>query len=177
MPNTGIAPPGWTGRLVAGLIILTICLLAVISAQATPASPAASLTRSAEVNAPPDQVWALIGPFCAIEKWHPAIASCTEEGNPPVRTLQAKDGKTVFVEPEVGRSDTERYYAYAFQSSPFPVTDYLATIRVAPIGTGRSLVIWSGSYVPNAGKAEEANKLFAGIYEAGLAAIQEHFAH
>ena len=176
MSNTANYPPGWAVRLTSGLVILTICLLAVISAQAQ-AAAAASLSRSTEVDASPQEVWALIGPFCAIEKWHPAIASCTEAGNPPVRTLLAKDGKTVFVEPEVGRSDAEHYYSYAFQSSPFPVTNYLATIRVVPNGAHGSIVIWSGSYVPNAGKTEEANKLFADIYEAGLASIKAHFSH
>ena len=174
MSNTVLEPRGWTVRLTAGLILLAICVFEVVSAQA---SPAASLSRSAEVDAAPAEVWALIGPFCSIEKWHPAIASCTEEGNPPTRTLHAKDGKTVFVEPEVARSDEEHYYSYAFLSSPFPVTDYMATIRVVPKGAGRSIVIWNGSYVPNAGKAEEANKLFADIYEAGLASITERFSH
>ena len=156
-------------------MILTICLLAVISAQAK-AATAASLSRSTEVDAPPQEVWALIGPFCAIEKWHPAIATCTEAGNPPVRTLLAKDGKTVFVEPEVGRSDAEHYYTYAFQSSPFPVTGYQATIRVVPVGAQRSAVIWAGSYIPERSKEAEANKDLAEVYEAGLAAIKAHFA-
>ncbi|HXZ68415.1 MAG TPA: SRPBCC family protein [Alphaproteobacteria bacterium] len=172
MTHTVLEPRGWTVRLTAGLILLALCLIAAVSAQA---APAASLSRSAEVDATPAEVWALIGPFCAIEKWHPAIASCTEEGNPPTRTLEAKDGKTEFVEPEVNRSDEEHYYSYAFQSSPFPVTDYMATIRVVPKGADHSIVIWNGSYVPNAGKAEEANKLFADIYEAGLASIKAHF--
>lgn len=174
MSNTVLEPRGWTARVTACLIIVAICLLAVANAKA---APAASLSRSADIDAAPGDVWALIGPFCSIEKWHPAIASCTEEGNPPTRTLHAKDGKTVFVEPEVARSDEEHYYSYAFQSSPFPVTEYMATIRVVPRGARGSVVIWNGSYVPNAGKAQEANKLFADIYEAGLASIKEHFSH
>lgn len=176
MTHIEIRPRAWTVRLTAGLLMTLVCLLAVFSAQAKPPA-AAWISRSAEIDAPPQEVWALIGPFCSIANWHPAIASCTEQGSPPTRTLHAKDGKTVFVEPEIGRDDAEHYYSYTFKSSPFPVSEYEATIRVVPAGPGRSTVTWSGSYVPDNGKAAQADKLFADIYEAGLAAVKAHFTH
>src|SRR5512146_2909657 len=52
-------------------ILLAICV--------APAS-AASLSRSAEVNGTPHEIWSMIGPFCAIKDWHPAIATCAEDG-------------------------------------------------------------------------------------------------
>lgn len=170
-------PYPWASRLAAAFIIVAICVFAFFfnaSARSEPLA-AATISRSAQIDATPAEVWAVIGPFCAIEKWHPAIASCTEEGSPPTRTLTTKDGKTVFVEPETGRSDEERYYAYAFKSSPFPVRDYMATIRVVPLGAKRSVVVWSGSYVPERGRAIEAEQDFAGVYEAGLNALKERF--
>ncbi|MFZ1990310.1 MAG: SRPBCC family protein [Alphaproteobacteria bacterium] len=170
-------PYPWATRLAAAFVIVAICVFAFFFRAGAHSAPlaAASISRSAEIDAPPAEVWALIGPFCAIETWHPAIASCTEEGNPPTRTLTAKDGKTVFVEPETGRSDEQRYYAYVFKSSPFPVRDYMGAIRVLPLGAKRSIVVWNGTYIPERGRAIEAEGDFAQIYEAGLDALKARF--
>jgi hypothetical protein len=138
---------------------------------------AASLTRSVEVNAPPAAVWSVVGPFCAIRDWHPAIGSCAVDGgDPPTRTLVTKDGKTTFVEPQMAHSDRDRFYSYSFKSSPFPVTHYMGTIWVVPARGGWSTVLWTGTYAPLPGKDKEANDDFASVYEAGLAALKARFA-
>ncbi|MCJ2047296.1 SRPBCC family protein, partial [Methylobacterium sp. J-078] len=38
---------------------------------------ALAVTRSNDMEAPTAAVWALIGDFCAIEKWHPLVKRCT----------------------------------------------------------------------------------------------------
>jgi hypothetical protein len=138
----------------------------------------ASLSRSVEVDAPPSAVWSVIGPFCSIKDWHPAIGTCSEEGaNPPTRRLVTKDGKTTFVEPQMARSDVDRFYSYTFESSPFPVTHYMGTIWVVSAANGGSTVFWTGTYTPEPGKEKEAHAAFAGVYEAGLAALKTRFTH
>lgn len=152
--------------------LASVCALALLSANASPVS-AASLSRSADVNGTPAEVWSMIGPFCAIKDWHPAIATCTEDGQtPPVRTLVTKDGKTTFVEMQTARSDTKYIYSYNFISSPFPVTHYAAQIEVATKSTGISTVTWTGSYIPDPGKEKDAYEALRGVYETGLAAIK-----
>jgi len=139
---------------------------------------AASLSRSVNVDSSPATVWSVIGPFCAIEKWHPVVGSCREDGkNPPTRTLVTKDGKTTFVEPEIARNETDHFYSYSFKSSPFPVTHYMGTIWVVSDERGGSTVLWTGTYTPLPGKEKAAEDDFAGVYEAGLSALKARFAH
>jgi len=56
----------------------TIASAALLSFGAGAAS-AASVTKSIDVDAPPAKVWAMIGPFCSISAWHPAIGKCTTD--------------------------------------------------------------------------------------------------
>jgi len=139
---------------------------------------AASLSRSVSVDATPAQVWSVVGPFCAIKDWHPAIGTCSLNGvNPLTRTLVTKDGRTTFVEPQVARNEHERFYSYTFKSSPFPVTHYIGTIWVVSNTDGTSTVLWTGTYTPLEGKDAEADAAFAGVYDSGLAALKARFAH
>ena len=64
----------------------------------------------------------------------------------------------------------QRSYSYSILTSPFPVTDYLSTLRVKADGQG-SLVEWLGEFTPVGVSDEEAIALFTGIYEGGLQAL------
>lgn len=155
----------------------TVCVLTLFAAAAPPAA-AATLTRSVDVAGTPSAVWAKIGAFCAIKDWHPAIGSCAEDGKaPPTRTLVTKDGQATFVEMQTARSDERHLYSYNFLSSPLPVTNYEATIVVAPKGNGVSTVTWTGVYTPAPGKEKAASDALAGIYEAGLESIKSRLAN
>lgn len=137
---------------------------------------AADLTRSIEVSGAPSAVWSVIGSFCAIKDWLPPVGMCIEDGkSPPIRTLVTKDGKASFVEMQTARNEKEHSYSYAFVSSPLPVTNYKSTIKVAAKADGVSVVTWTGTYTPDSGKEKETNDALSGIYEAGLAGIQEKF--
>ena len=150
-------------------ILLAICV--------APAS-AASLSRSVEVAGTPSQIWSKIGPFCAIRDWHPAIATCTEDGKKPAtRTLVTKDGKATFVELQTTNSQKKHLYGYTFVSSPLPVTGYQSILKVTAKDGGHSVVTWSGEYNPDPGKEKDADIALSGIYEAGLEAIRARFAN
>ena len=159
------------------------CVLALAgyAAAALVASPAlaapASLSRSVVVHARPAQVWAAVGPFCAIADWHPAIASCAMDGKtPPTRTLVTREGPATFVERQIARDDAAHRYGYSFVASPLPVTGYTSTFKVEPSGPNDARVTWSGAYTPDPGQAEAAQTALVGIYESGLAAIAGRFA-
>jgi hypothetical protein len=137
---------------------------------------AANLTRSIEINGTPSAVWSVIGSFCAIKDWLPPVGTCIEDGkSPPTRTLVTKDGKASFVETQTARNDKEYSYSYAFLSSPLPVTNYKATIKVTSKGDGVSVVTWSSTFTPDSGKEKDAIDALSGVYEAGLAGIQAKF--
>ena len=154
-------------------LLAPACGLVLLAAPAA----AASLSRSVDVNGTPAAVWKVIGPFCAIKDWHPAIGTCTEtSAKPPTRTLVTKDGKATFVEPQTAHSDKNHSYSYAIKSSPLPVANYKSTIKVTAKGNNMSTVTWSSTYTPQKGKEKEANDALGGIYDAGLSAIKAKFA-
>jgi hypothetical protein len=137
---------------------------------------AETLAQSVEVNASPAIVWALIGPYCAIETWLPPIGSCRLDGqSPPTRTLVTRDRSATFVEQETERSDQGHFYSYTFVSSPLPVHNYRSTIRVMARGTGGSTIVWKGEYVPDVGREQQAHDALAEVYQAGLDSIASHF--
>jgi hypothetical protein len=135
---------------------------------------AASLARSVEVQGRPSAVWALIGPFCAIQEWLPPVGSCKQNHSIqlPVRTLVTKDGTATFVERQIERDDARHFYSYTFLSSPLPVRNYTSTIWVTSVGHGRSMVAWRSTYTPLPGKERAAREALDGIYTAGLDSIQ-----
>jgi hypothetical protein len=142
------------------------------------AAPACAdmVTRSVDVEATPEAIWALIGPFCAIKDWLPPVGTCTEDGrSPPTRTLVTKDAAATFVELQTERNDAAHFYTYQFQSSPLPVTHYKATIKVSSRGDGKATVTWRGTYSANPGKEKVASDALSGIYEAGLNSIKLKF--
>lgn len=157
-------------------VLVVAALGASLALAAGAPSAAASLSQSVSVRAPPTEVWAAIGPFCAIAQWHPAIGSCADDGlRPSTRTLVTKDGKATFVELQTARNERQRFYSYTFKSAPVPVTRYSSTIRVVGRPDGTSTVTWSGVYTPDAGKAQEADAALSGIYRSGLDAIKGRF--
>ena len=163
--------PSFSNRLKASLPVFALAFLGAMPVSAD------QLTRSIDVNGTPAQVWAMIGPFCAIEQWHPAIGACTKAGsNPLTRTLVTKDGKATFVEAQTMRDDKAHLYSYTFISSPLPVTHYHATLAVAAKSYGVSTVTWSGNYTPDDGKAKDAMDALSGIYQSGLEAIKAKLA-
>ena len=149
----------------------TLILAGVMLAAGTMAASAASVDKSIDIKAPADKVWAMIGPFCSIKDWHPAIGQCTESGD--VRTLTTKDGKAQFVEKQTARDDKAMSYSYAIQTSPLPITGYVSTLKVTPKGADDSTVEWSSTYTPAAGKDADAATAIGGIYQAGLDNIQK----
>ncbi len=161
-----------SARVVATAALACLAAATLLAACAAPA-PAASLSRSVDVDATPDEVWSLIGPFCAIKEWLPPVGSCSEDGNtPPTRTLVTRDGKATFVERQIARDDAKHLYSYAFVTSPLPVSGYKATLFVTPTNDGGSTVTWSGAYTPAPGQEKAAMDALNGIYEAGLGTIK-----
>lgn len=135
-----------------------------------------SISRSVDIKATPDRIWAAIGRFSSIGDWHPAIVSCTEDGKtPPTRRLIAAGGVAPFIERETSRNDGQYHYSYCFVSSPLPVKNYSATLEVFETTPGCCTVTWSGSYFPDDGTDEEVGQTIINIYEQGLASVYRQF--
>lgn len=126
-----------------------------------------NVSRSKRFDASADEMWARVGGWESIHKWHPAIAAteATEDGSG--RTLTLDDGGIIV---ETLLDEGERSYTYRFEKSPLPVEDYRATLSVRPDDEG-SIVEWAGEFEPAGIEDAEAAELVGGIYQAGLDAL------
>ncbi|MFJ6843340.1 SRPBCC family protein [Streptomyces griseoluteus] len=134
----------------------------------------ASTSVSRLVPASPDRVWRLIGGFGSLPDWLPSITESTFAEGGRVRRLRNPEGD-VIVERLVEFDDTERYYSYTIVRAPFPVVDYLSTLRVHTVsGDGDTAEVqWSGRFVPEGTGDDDVVALFTGIYREGLDALRE----
>ena len=139
---------------------LSLLVLAAVPASAIESSIKGSSTASA------DAVWAKIGDFCGIGKWHPAIEKCVLSADGKQRTLSLKGGGTV-VEKLEKRDDAAHSYTYSIVDGPLPVTNYVSTISVAAAGTG-STITWSGKYDAKGASDPDARKTMDGVYQGGI---------
>lgn len=135
----------------------------------------ANTTTTIKISASPAKVWQLIGGFDSLPDWLPYIPNSEVSEGGRVRQLANPDGDTI-IERLEAFNEKERYYTYSIMKAPFPVTDYLSTIRVKEDTDGiSSLVEWSGSFTPVGVSDQEAINLFHGIYQDGLEALQKAF--
>jgi hypothetical protein len=115
--------------------------------------------------------WNKVSSWCAIANWHPAVAKCQEmkKGDDLFRTLTLGDGAKVF---EKFTNRTKSSYSYTILESPLPVTNYAATFSITPEGK-KSKLTWSTHFDAKGKTDEEAAGIIAGIFQAGLDAIQK----
>jgi mxaD protein len=169
-------------------ILSAFALLAVtISGQAALADPPKTLqvTRTVDIAAPVDKVWAAVKDFDSLNKWHPGFARdeiVKGDNNKPgaVRKLTIKDGPS-FTEELLSFDDAKHAYRYRIIESPLPLRDYVSHITVKPGPKGGSHVTWTGTFKrkstadnpPEAGNDATATKLITGVYEGGLANLKK----
>lgn len=105
------------------------------------------------IDRPAEQVWQIIRPFDHYA-WAGVSGETVIEGGKQgdqvsaVRRVATGDGR-IIRQKLLAHSDVERSYTYEFDGEvPFPVRDYVATIRVAPVGDGRlqAFVEWWATF-------------------------------
>lgn len=135
---------------------------------------AIEVRKRREAPGTPAEVWAVVGGFCDIQKWHPAVASCEEENRDGkvFRTLTLKDGGAKILEEQTKSGDTT--YSYTIVEGPLPVKDYHATLTVgADDEPERVEILWTASFEANGKSDEEAKEVVEGIFEAGVSGIKK----
>ncbi|HPY39812.1 MAG TPA: SRPBCC family protein [Thiolinea sp.] len=172
-------------------VSLVVCLSLVYTLPAWAADVKRLHTeQTVQINAPADQVWAVVGKFEALHAWHPAVKS-TVMRNPVTRILDLGSGALLTEELE-GKSDSQMSLSYrisnmsttetiqvngkAVEKKVLPVNTYSSTLSVKAAGTG-SQVIWTGDFYPawlDAGPApagmgdQDAVNTMNGVFQAGL---------
>jgi hypothetical protein len=129
-----------------------------------------------DVSIPSDAVWSLIGGFNSLPDWIPGIAKSELSDGGRVRHFTLPDGQPC-VERLVAVDDVARTYTYAIVRSPFPIVNYISTLRVHDTNAGRtSRVEWSGRFTPDGVTEQEATRIVQGIYEGGLKGLAQSLA-
>ena len=107
------------------------------------------IVETAQVGVPAAALWRDIGGFGAVADWHPMLARVTTEddGEGALRTAEGQDGMRQ-TERLLESSPEQRFYRYRLESSPMPVRDYVAELRVEDNGDGTSTVVWSAEFEP-----------------------------
>ena len=134
-----------------------------------------AITVKKRIEAPglPPEVWAEVGAFCAIEKWHPAVAKCeeTKEGDVTFRTLTLKDGGKI-KEKLTGTEDVA--YTYDIVESPLPVKNYKSKLWLElDDEPDRTVIFWQSDFDANGKSDEEAKKIITGILGDGVKGIKK----
>ena len=134
-----------------------------------------AITVKKRIEAPglPPEVWAEVGAFCAIEKWHPAVAKCEEskEGDVTFRTLTLKDGGKI-KEKLTGTEDVA--YTYEIVESPLPIKNYKSKLWLeVDDEPDRTVIYWQSDFDANGASDDEAKKIITGILGDGVKGIKK----
>ncbi|GHB70956.1 hypothetical protein GCM10010377_71990 [Streptomyces viridiviolaceus] len=141
-----------------------------------------TLVRSTVLAATPGQVWAAIGDFGGLARWHPHVPPSTIEDDadpedPGAVRAFAIDGKVVARERLLDRDPEAHWYRYTLLDPlVLPVGDYVATIAVHPHADGAE-VRWSAVYQGPDEVVPQVESLFGdSTYGTGLDALRARFA-
>jgi NADPH:quinone reductase len=135
--------------------------------------------RSTVIDAPVDDVWAILRDFNGHDRWHPAVATSVVEGGiasdviGAVRDFRLADGSRI-KEQLLALSDRDRSFDYCILEAPLPLMGYVASLRLKPVTDGnRTFWEWRSRFEPPPARREELVRLVGeGIYEAGFGAIK-----
>jgi hypothetical protein len=136
---------------------------------------ASAITVKKQTEAPglPSQIWEIVGDFCAIKAWHPAVENCvqTKEGDVVFRTLTLKGGGTI---KEKLTGTEEDGYSYEIIESPLPVKNYKARLWLeVDDEPDRAVISWQSDFDANGASDDDAKKAVTDIFAAGVEGIKQ----
>jgi Polyketide cyclase / dehydrase and lipid transport len=149
--------------------------LVALAALLLGSASAFAITVKKRTEAPglPPQIWAIVGDFCAIKTWHPAVADCVQEkeGDVVFRTLTLKDGGKI---KEKLTGTEELGYTYEIVESPLPVKNYKSRLRLETDDEpDRTVIFWQSDFDANGKSDDEAKKIITGILGDGVKGIKK----
>jgi uncharacterized protein YndB with AHSA1/START domain len=140
------------------------------------AEPTLEVSQTRTISAPPAAVWAVVGEFCDIRRWHGQARTCAlihDEGQ-TVRSFVLRDIGTL-VEVQLDRDEDAMTYSYALVHSPWPVKQHRATLTVAPAGAG-AIVVWRATFRLAKACDEGAVSRIEELFRSGLADLAHEVA-
>lgn len=159
---------------------LAFAALAAASSAAFAAAPELKASKSIDIDAPADTVWAKVRNFDGINTWHPAFAKdeIISGKNNVVgaeRLLTMGDGGTI-KEKLLAFDDKGHSFKYEILEGVLPVSGYKSTFTVKSAGKDKSVATWSAVFMrkdtgptpADNANDETATKTINGAYQAGL---------
>ena len=164
--------------MMASRIILALITALPLAVQGEDGWPRLNIHESITVQATPEQAFAVVSRWDALQSWCPAFVSTEIRGGGTavgsVRAVTLNDGPT-FTEELLALDPKALSYRYRIIESPLPIVDYTSTVKVLEAG-GQTHVVWSSSYKrrakdnPTPEQDDAAMlKLVGGLYKACLA--------
>ncbi|WP_448207014.1 SRPBCC family protein [Azospirillum sp. sgz302134] len=132
----------------------------------------ARVTMRAFLPVSAQRLWSLVRWDGRLLDWYPGAVALDVEGTEKGghRRFRLHDGATLVHRLE-HLSRIEDAYTYSVLSSPYPVTDHLAQLRVLPHVDGHSILVWTANFKP-AGLPEPNVETFVrGLYKDGFDAL------
>ena len=133
-----------------------------------------------EIDAPVGAVWACFADFGDLRAWVPGAPQVELAGAGDrvgaVRTVRS-EGQAPIRERLESYDADERTFSYAIVDSPFPFTDYLATVKLRDAGQGgRTAIEWSSTFEPRGLPADRAVEVIEGTYRMFIGRLKETLA-
>lgn len=141
------------------------------------------VTRSAVIEAPIEQVWAVLRDFNSHHRWHPAVDRSQMENDLDgdvvggVRRFSLTDGAELR-EQLLHHSDRDYAMTYSILDSSLPLLDYVATVQLKPVTDGNhTFWHWQSQFRAPGERAKELENLVAQqVYEAGFTGLRTFLA-
>lgn len=118
---------------------------------------------------PADLVWAVVGDFGGLHRWHPQVRGVDLSWEGRIRTIHYVDGSRA-VERLETRSDAMRRYVYVVVDGRVAVDNCRATLHVTE-SKGGSTVMWSCDFEPLGDGEASASESLHAHYREGLMAL------
>jgi NADPH:quinone reductase len=136
--------------------------------------------RSTVIDAPIEQVWAILRDFNGHDTWHPVVSRSRIEDDLPsdmigtIRDFHLANGSRIR-EQLLSLSDAEHSFEYCILNAPLPLMGYIARVKLLPVTDGEQTYWeWRSTFkAPLAREKALAKLVGEDIYEAGFRAIKQ----
>lgn len=134
----------------------------------------AEIEETAELHAPPPEVWAVVGDFAAFGDWHPAGIAATVENRAEgtIRTVTIAGGERL-IDRLVSIDPATMTISYSWVEGALPVRSLETTLSVTPSEEG-STVTWRARFEPAGDEAKAADVVEA-LVSSGLQGLKKRF--
>lgn len=161
-------------------VLLAALTLISVSAMGAEANDLTA-SQSIRINAPPEEVWKVVGDFNGSPRWLPLVANSeivvgTNNRVGAIRLITRRDGTKV-TERLLDHDSQAMRMAYTYIDGAVRASDYFPVLSVKDAGNGTSIVEWSAHFKrlaysidpPPPGQDDKSlTDFYNGLYKSGL---------